>query len=111
MPYESIVVMRPELWYELTNVWPLAYYTSRNVTLPGSYTGQLDMVGMGSLRDQIRDGMSLYLNGRRHDVVLDDGIQEEIREDNDNIILGLNLSIPIFSGGSRLAQVRKASAT
>jgi outer membrane protein TolC len=36
--------------------------------------------------------------------------QFKLEQDNDNIILGLNLSIPIFSGGSRLAQVRKAQA-
>ncbi|MEL6820322.1 MAG: TolC family protein [Calditrichota bacterium] len=30
--------------------------------------------------------------------------------DNDNIILGLSLNIPIFSGGNTIAQVRRASA-
>lgn len=36
--------------------------------------------------------------------------QFELENDNDNLILGLSLNIPIFSGGSRLAQVRKARA-
>lgn len=36
--------------------------------------------------------------------------QFKLEQDNDNIVLGLNLSIPIFSGGSRLAKVRKAKA-
>lgn len=36
--------------------------------------------------------------------------QFELEQDNDNYTLGLSLEIPIFSGGSRLAQVRKASA-
>jgi len=36
--------------------------------------------------------------------------QFKLEQDNDNYTLGLSLQIPIFSGGSRLAQVRKASA-
>lgn len=36
--------------------------------------------------------------------------QFKLEQSNDNYTLGLSLQIPIFSGGSRLAQVRKASA-
>lgn len=34
----------------------------------------------------------------------------KLERDNDNIILGLSLSVPIFSGGFNIAQVRKAQA-
>lgn len=36
--------------------------------------------------------------------------QFKLERTNDNFVLGLSLQIPIFSGGSTLAQVRKASA-
>ena len=34
----------------------------------------------------------------------------KIEQDNDNIVLGLSLNIPVFSGGSNMANVRRAKA-
>ncbi|MEZ4748693.1 MAG: TolC family protein [Calditrichia bacterium] len=36
--------------------------------------------------------------------------QFKLEQDNDNYIIGLSLNIPIFSGGNRVANVRRASA-
>jgi len=85
MPVEWVYVMRPELWYELTQLWPLAYGTTRNITLPTSTALNLDGLQMVKMRDELREGMFLYINGRRHNVVLDDGIIEQSNQDNQNI--------------------------
>ena len=75
-PATWAIVMRPELWYELTNFWPIAYLTTRNVTMPTGTQLNIDGARVRDMLDDIREGMYLFLNGRRHPVILDDGIYE-----------------------------------
>jgi len=81
------IVMRPTLFWELTAVWPCAYLTYRCEIQPATTIAQLvinsnDQVAM---RDDMRNGNYLLIDGLRYPVVLDDGIVEENRADNANI--------------------------
>lgn len=76
LPVEWAFVMRPELWYMLSEIWPLVYATTRNITLPGGNTTSIDAMEVRRRVDEIRGGMFLYVNGRQHRVITDDGIFE-----------------------------------
>jgi hypothetical protein len=77
MPATWVWAMREELWYELTKIWPVAYYTNHGITTPPPGASiNIDGVDMTQLRDEMRRGMFLDLNGRRWPVVIDDGIFE-----------------------------------
>ncbi len=77
MPASWVWAMREELWYMLTEIWPTAYYTSRGLTaVPPGTSVNVDGVDLTQLRDQMRRGMFLDINGRRWPVVIDDGIFE-----------------------------------
>ena len=75
-PVSYAVVMRPELWFELSAVWPCRYLTHRC----GTDTNVNAMVINDSvnvqMRDNMRNGMYIDINGRRYPVVTDDGIYE-----------------------------------
>ena len=51
--------MRPELWYELTNVWPIAYLTTRNIVLPAGNTNMIDATRVKDDMDAMREGKFL----------------------------------------------------
>ena len=74
-PAEWLIAMRPELWYALTEVWACKYHTYRCVT-NNNVTATVDAGEMVRVRDAMRSGMYLFVNGRRHGVVVDDGIYE-----------------------------------
>lgn len=90
-PAEWVVAMRPELWQELTAVWPIAYNTNRAGTV-GTIGGNLAVVVDGgdmiAERDRMRRGMTIDINGRTHRVVTDTGIHEQVNGDNANIPAG-----------------------
>jgi len=88
LPATWAFVMREEAWYELTRVWPIAYHTTRGFTLPTSVAHNIDAGDMIRMRDAMRAGMYLDINGRRHQVLLDDGILEQDSGDNQNIGAG-----------------------
>jgi hypothetical protein len=109
LPVEWAWVMREELWYELTEVWPLAYLSTRNIILTGATTTSLDIDAsrVSDIRDAMREGMYLYTNGRRHRVVLDDGIFEHNSTNDANLAAGQFASdiylVPITYLGGRPA--------
>lgn len=80
--------MRPETWQELTEIWPVAYLTTRTLVLPAGNTNNIDAIRVNELRDMMRRGRTLEVNGRSHPVVLDDGIAEETNADNAAIPAG-----------------------
>lgn len=75
-PVEFAVVMRPELWFELSAVWPCRYLTNRcsnGTTNPVVINDDANV----QMRDAMRNGNYIEINGRRYPVILDDGINEE----------------------------------
>lgn len=78
MPVNWVLAIRPELWYELTSIWPCRYLTDRCHTATDA-TGTVVSVNDNTavlLRDQMREGNYLMVNGRRIPVVQCDGIRE-----------------------------------
>jgi len=85
LPAEWAFCMRPEMWQELSEIWPVAYYTTRNVVLPAGNTNMLDATRLNDLRDDMRGGMYIWVNGRKHQVVTDDGIVEFTNANDANV--------------------------
>ncbi len=79
-PVDWIISMRPEMWDELTQIWPIAYNTNRGAQILGTTAGNvhltLDATDMTAQRDAMRRQMLLAINGRDYQVVTDDGINE-----------------------------------
>lgn len=78
MPVRWVLAMRPEVFFELSAVWPCAYLTYR-CALEG-ITGavvNIDAAEQTRMRDDFRNGRYLLIDGDRVEVVLDDGIRRE----------------------------------
>jgi len=87
-PVSHALVLRPEAWYELTEVWPVAWLSTRNVTLPAGNTMNIDASRVAEMRDNMREGQYIWVNGRYHDVILDDGIYEYDSTNDANLAAG-----------------------
>jgi len=89
-PVNHIVVMRPELWEVLSNIWPCALNAggcanNNNDNNHGNITIGSENV---ATRDAMRAGMYIDINGRRHPVVVDTGIFEHTNINNANLRAG-----------------------
>jgi hypothetical protein len=90
LPAEWVVVMRPELWFELSAYWPCSYLTHRcNV---GGLDNNSAVIVDGNdnvvMRDAMRNGMYIDINGNRYNVVVDTGIFEHTNINNANVPAG-----------------------
>lgn len=80
---EFALVMRPQLFNELSAVWPCAYMTYGCGVQPNTQTNL--MVGANdqlNLRDSMRNDRFIPIDGIRYRVILDDAIPEDNRTDN-----------------------------
>lgn len=103
-PVSWVFTMRPHLFWELTAVWPCAYMFAR--CTPGITNGQvvsIDASDQIAMRDAMRQGRYLLIDGVQYPVVLDDAIVEESSGDNNHIVNGCFASdiyiIPMTFGG------------
>ena len=91
MPASWVWVMRPELWFELSAVWPCRYNTNKCNVID---TAGIDTVPMYDAadgtrtRDAMRNGMYIDVNGNRYPVVVDDGIYEHNNINNAHLAAG-----------------------
>jgi hypothetical protein len=105
MPVDWVFAMRPELFWEISAIWPCSYLTYQ-CNLVGANQQQ---VVYGSeqvrMRDEMRQGSYLLLNGDRIPVVQDDGIPEDTAGENANVDEGCFSSdvylIPLSVMGGR----------
>lgn len=85
-PVEFRIVMRSQLFFELTRVWPLQYNTSdwglTNAGMDNLYLANV------KLRDDMRAGHFLIVNSKPYGVILDDCIPEDNHADNGTIPIG-----------------------
>lgn len=74
-PTRWIIAMRPQLFYELTKVWPCSYLTYRCQTTTNQ---QVVVAGdeQTRMRDDLRRGSYLLIDGVQVEVVQDDSIPE-----------------------------------
>lgn len=86
-PAEWVIVMRPDLWFVLTEIWPCQYNTNRCATAIIGANSQtfIDGADMAALRDDMRQNMYIFINGKRYPVVTDTGIFEHNNINNGNL--------------------------
>lgn len=85
-PVRWVLVMRPDLFYQLTEVWPCAYNTYRCLAadsgLSVAQPAVNDALRLQAQRDEMRGnwddrtGQFLWIDGVRREVVLDDTVPE-----------------------------------
>lgn len=77
-PVQWVIVLRPELWQVLTEVWPCQYNTNRCSSAMLGTDSRTVIDGRENIadRDSMRRGMTIEINGRVYPVVTDDGIFE-----------------------------------
>lgn len=76
-PTTWVITMRPDAWYELTEIWPCRYNTNRCASATsGNSTVFLDGRQNISDRDMMRRSMTIDINSRTYPVVVDDGMYE-----------------------------------
>lgn len=80
LPVEWAWLMREELFYELTAIWPISYLTSAatmgSVRDQDWQRGNLNLNDMADQRDRMRREAYLLIDGVQVPVILDDGITE-----------------------------------
>lgn len=76
LPVRWVFVMRSQLFYEISAVWPCAYLSYRCNLSGTSATEFIDAQDAVRFRDEMRSGRYLLIDGQRVDVVLDDGVAE-----------------------------------
>ncbi|HEY4720608.1 MAG TPA: hypothetical protein VII92_02075, partial [Anaerolineae bacterium] len=75
-PVKWVLTMRFGLFYELTQVWPIAYYTNRNTVTVADQQLFNNGKEMIDLRDTMRNGKYLLIDGEQVEIVLDEAITE-----------------------------------
>lgn len=87
-PVQWAIFMRPELWFELSAVWPCRYLSHRCATDSGSNPIVINDNVNVSARDAMRNGRYIDINGNRYPIFLDVGIFEHTNINNGNVGLG-----------------------
>jgi hypothetical protein len=87
-PVTWAVVMRPELWFELSAVWPCRYLSDRCSTSAGTNPIVINDNVNVSARDAMRNGRYIDVNGNRYPVIVDVGINEQTNITNGNVGAG-----------------------
>jgi len=75
-PAEWVIAMRWGLFYELTELWPIAYHTYRNTVNVNNQTLVNNGMDLSAMRDKMRQGQYLLIDGVEVPVVLDEAIAE-----------------------------------
>lgn len=86
-PVSWVIVMRPELWFELTAIWPCAYNTSRCSPAMLGANSRTFIDGRENVadRDRMRQSKTIDINGTTYPVVVDTGIAELNNVNNANL--------------------------
>lgn len=84
------LAMRLDAFWELTRVWPCSYLTYRCQfrATDGTVHLNVDAGDQVAMRDQMRNGKYLLIDGEQVEVVIDDGIIEHNRSGNPLIPIG-----------------------
>lgn len=86
-PVNWVIAMRPEAFYEITAVWPCSYLTYRCTFRSGDDSSRLNVnaTDQVAMRDALRNGRYLLIDGMQVPVVLDDGIPEDTNTTNGSV--------------------------
>lgn len=84
-PVQWVFFMRPQAWFELSAVWPCRYMTDRCGDSDGTQVAVINDSANTDMRDDMRNGMYIIVNGNRYPVITDDGIFEHTNVNNGNL--------------------------
>ena len=84
-PVEFVIVMAPNLWYELSACWPCRFLTNRCLSSAGTQVGVINDTNNMDMRTDMRRTMTIEINGKSYRVVQDDGIFEHTSNENGNL--------------------------
>lgn len=90
-PVDIRIVMREDLFYHLTEIWPCRYITYRCNNIDGSNidpVGSFSVESMYQMKVAMRNGQYLMVDGMQVPVIFDDCIPEENQADNAAIPIG-----------------------
>lgn len=89
MPVRWVLAMRPQLFYEITAIWPCSYLTYRCSMTAGANTYEMvNAQDAINFRDDMRAGKYLLIDGEKIQVVVDDGIVEDTATTNHDVTEG-----------------------
>ncbi|MBD3251025.1 hypothetical protein GF380_00900, partial [Candidatus Uhrbacteria bacterium] len=84
-PAEWVLCMTPNMWYELSAIWPCRYLTNRCKSAAGVEVSVINDETNVRLRDRMREQMIMPINGIEYRVIIDDGIFEHNASNNQNL--------------------------
>lgn len=90
-PVDIRMVMRDELFYALTEIWPCRYITYKCDNIDGSNidpVGSYSVESMFRMKTEMRQGSFLWVDGVQVPVIIDNCIAEENSSDNAAISAG-----------------------
>jgi len=90
-PVDFALVMRSDLFYYITEIWPCNYLTYRCFNYDGANidpVGQYNTTEAIAMKNAMRDGSYLMVDNLRIPVIQDDCITEETTADNASIPIG-----------------------
>jgi len=90
-PVNIAMVMRSDLFYYITEIWPCRYITYRCNNIDGANidpVGAFDVQSAMNMKYEMRNGQYLWVDGKKVPVILDDCISEETTADNAAIPIG-----------------------
>ena len=102
-PLTYSIGMRAELFWALTKVWPCSYLTN-NCGVENTTTGRVTVGGAEQvqMRDEMRQGEFLWINGKRVPVSVEDGIAQTTGG------VGFDTTvyfIPEYAGGRKVSYI------
>lgn len=105
-PVRWAFVMTEPLFYEITKIWPCQYFLGGcSVTDSAGQRVFIEARDQIDMRDQMRAGRYLLIDGIRFDVIFDDGIPVATNTTNANVTSGCFASdiyfLPFSVGGGR----------
>lgn len=114
LPTTWAFVMRPELWTELSSIWPVMWMQTRQIVWPagnanaiGATSYNIDATRVREMVNDMQRGMQIQINGRTYDVITDDGIFEHNSTNDANVAAGQFAStiymLPLTYLGGRAA--------
>lgn len=108
-PVDIRMVMRDELFYALTEIWPCRYITYKCSNIDGTDidpVGQYSVEAMFRMKEEMRAGSFLWVDGFRVPVIIDDCIPEDNAADNAGITAGCFASdiyfVPFSARGGQI---------
>ena len=91
MPVNWVWTMREGLFWELTDYWPCRYHTYLCRVIDSGFIDPvpgLDSAAMTAMRDAMRQGRYLMIDGEQIPVIIDDYIEEESSDDTNLLAVG-----------------------